>query len=82
MLELEDVIHQAISSYINCEHLDVSGDGRHFDAVVVSEEFANKSRLARHRIIYAALGDKMRDTVHALSMKLYTLAEWEQVKNG
>ena len=79
---LEDVIYEAINSHINCEYLDVSGDGRHFDAVVVSEEFMNKSRLARHRMIYEALGDKMKDEVHALSMKLYTLVEWEKVNNG
>ncbi len=78
---LEDVIYQAINSHIKCEFLDVTGDGRHFDAVVVSEEFRSKSRLERHRIIYAALGDKMREEVHALSMKLYTIKEWGEA-NG
>ena len=54
----------------------ISGDGRHFDAVVVSDEFVNKSRLERHRLIYDALGERMREEVHALSMKLYTVKEW------
>lgn len=76
-MELEDVIYSAISTNIKCSHLDVSGDGRHFDAVVVSDEFLNKSRIERHRLVYAALGDKMREEVHALSMKLYTNTEWE-----
>lgn len=76
-MELEDVIYSAISTNVKCSHLDVSGDGRHFDAVVVSDEFMNKSRIERHRLIYAALGDKMREEVHALSMKLYTNTEWE-----
>ena len=75
---LEDIIYQAINTHINCSYLDVTGDGRHFDAIVVSDEFSNKSRVERHRLIYAALGEKMKEEVHALSMKLYTNQEWEQ----
>jgi acid stress-induced BolA-like protein IbaG/YrbA len=78
---LEDIIYEAINSHMKCEFLDVTGDGRHFDAIVVSDEFVAKSRLERHRIIYAALGDKMREEVHALSMKLYTVIEWSKA-NG
>ena len=78
---LEDVIYQAIAANLSCHFLDVSGDGRHFDAVVVSDSFNQQSRLARHRLIYAALGDKMREEVHALSMKLYTIEEWTKL-NG
>ena len=75
---LEDIIYQAISTHIACNYLDVTGDGRHFDAIVVSDEFINKSRVERHRLIYAALGERMKEEVHALSMKLYTNQEWEQ----
>ena len=78
---LEDIIYQAISSKMACSYLDVSGDGRHFEAVVVSDEFAALSRIGRHRLIYAALGDKMREEVHALSMKLFTPQEWTEL-NG
>ncbi len=78
---LEDVIYQAIAEHIACEFLDVSGDGRHFDAIVVSDEFAKKSRIERHRMIYAALGERMKEEVHALSMKLYTASEWKEI-NG
>lgn len=78
---IEDMIYQAIATNINCSYLDVSGDGRHFDAVVVSEEFLNKTRLERHRLVYKALGEKMKEEVHALSMKLYTDKEWSEV-NG
>ena len=78
---LEDIIYQAIAKNIPCQYLDVTGDGRHFDAVVVSDNFNNQSRINRHRMIYAALGDKMKEEVHALSMKLYTVAEWNQI-NG
>lgn len=80
MDNLEDVIAMAITNHINCHHLDVSGDGQHFEAIVVSDEFENKNRLARHRLVYAALGDRMHQQVHALSMKLYTQQEWESLR--
>lgn len=78
---LEDVIYQAIAKEVECSHLDVSGDGRHFEAIVVSHAFVGQSRINRHRIIYAALGDRMREEIHALSMKLHTPEEWSQL-NG
>lgn len=78
---LEDVIYQAIAEHLSCEFLDVSGDGRHFEAIVVSDEFLAKNRIARHRMIYEALGERMKEEVHALSMKLYTIEEWKNL-NG
>jgi acid stress-induced BolA-like protein IbaG/YrbA len=81
-MELEDVIYQAIFASIKCDYLDVTGDGRHFDAVVVSDDFLNKTRITRHRLVFDALGDRMKEEVHALSMKLYTINEWENKKNG
>ncbi|MCC2624818.1 MAG: BolA family transcriptional regulator [Burkholderiales bacterium] len=78
---IEDIIYQAINEHIRCSYLDVSGDGRHFDAVVVSEDFMGKSRIERHRLVYEALGERMKEEVHALSMKLYTSSEWSKV-NG
>jgi acid stress-induced BolA-like protein IbaG/YrbA len=78
---LEDVIYQAIDQYLNCEHLDVTGDGQHFEATVVSDDFMNQSRVQRHRLVYESLGEKMKSEVHALSMKLYTITEWDEI-NG
>lgn len=78
---LEDIIYKAIAENIQCSYLDVSGDGRHFEAIVVSDEFSNQSRINRHRMIYAALGERMKEEVHALSMKLYTVEEWNKL-NG
>lgn len=78
---LEDVIYQAIAANLACNYLDVTGDGRHFEAVVVSDSFINQSRINRHRLIYAALGERMKEEVHALSMKLYTTEEWSKL-NG
>jgi len=50
----------------------VDGDGRHFEAVIVCGDFAGQSLIARQRMVYAALGDKMQDDIHALSMQTLT----------
>jgi acid stress-induced BolA-like protein IbaG/YrbA len=50
----------------------VSGDGHHFEAVVVYAGFQGKTKLQQHRIVYDALGDKMKQAIHALSMKTFT----------
>lgn len=55
--------------------VSVEGDGHHFEAVIVSDQFEGKTRIARHQMVYAALGDKMKAEVHALSMKTLTPEE-------
>ena len=69
-------IERFIASGITCEHLTVEGDGRHFFATIVSSEFEGASRIARHQRVYGALGERMREQVHALSMKTLTPEEW------
>lgn len=69
-----------IAQGMKTDHLNVIGDGRHFEAVVVSEEFAGKSRVQRHQLVYQALGDRMRTEIHALSMKTFTPQEWQSQK--
>ena len=54
------------------------GDGQHFQAVVVSNAFAGKSRVQRHQLVYKALGDRMREEIHALSMQTLTPEEWKR----
>jgi acid stress-induced BolA-like protein IbaG/YrbA len=68
-----------IAQGMQTEHLSVTGDGQHFEAVVVSDAFAGKSRIQRHQLVYQTLGDRMRGEIHALSMKTYTPEEWSQV---
>ncbi len=58
-----------------CTHLEVNGDGRHFFATIVSAEFDGLSRVRRHQRVYAALGERMKEQIHALSMKTLTPAE-------
>ena len=66
-----------IAAGLPCEHLEVTGDGRHWSAVIVSPAFEGKRAIQRHQAVYATLGARMHtDEVHALSMKTLTPAEW------
>jgi acid stress-induced BolA-like protein IbaG/YrbA len=65
-------IKASIEAGIDCTTVDVAGDGQHFEALVVSDAFRGLSRLARHRLVYAALGERMRAEIHALSMTTVT----------
>ncbi len=70
-------LQQLIVSGLTCEHIEVSGDGRHWTAVIVSPEFEGLRLIARHQRVYATLGERIKtDEVHALSMKTFTPAEW------
>jgi len=69
-------IETSIRAVLACTHLEVKGDGAHFEAVVVSPEFAGLNRVRQHQLVYAALGDRMRAEIHALSMKTYSPEEW------
>jgi acid stress-induced BolA-like protein IbaG/YrbA len=74
MVTPEDV-KQYIAQGLECEVLEVKGDGQHFEARIVSKHFEGKRLIARHQLVYAALGDRMKAQIHALSMK--TLAPSE-----
>jgi acid stress-induced BolA-like protein IbaG/YrbA len=54
----------------------VVGDGQHFEAVIVSPEFRGKTRVQQHQAVYRALGDRMREEIHALSMRTMTPEDW------
>ena len=69
-------VRDFIAAGLHCEHLEVEGDGRHFFATIVSPDFEGASRVARHQRVFQALGDRMREQIHALSMKTLTPAEW------
>ena len=77
------VTPQQVQSYIEkglqCSEVRVVGDGEHFEALVVSEAFRGKTRVQRHQLVYAALGERMREEIHALSMRTLTP---EEAANG
>ena len=69
-------IQRFIADGLACEHVEVEGDGRHFFATIVSAEFEGTNRVSRHQRVYKALGDRMREQIHALSMKTFTPSEY------
>ena len=70
--ELRNTILQGLA----CEHVEVLGDdGQHFDALVVSAQFAGKNKVQQHQLVYQALGDRMRAEIHALAMRTITPEE-------
>ena len=73
-----DSIRASIDGGLECRHVEVRGDGQHFEALIVSPRFEGLSRVRRHQLVYGALGDRMRDEIHALSMSTLTPAEWSE----
>ena len=71
-----DSVKQGIAAGLECEHLEVAGDGEHFQALIVSRQFEGRNRVQRHQLVYRALGDRMREEIHALSMRTMTPEEW------
>lgn len=76
MLPTPEQVRDYIAAGLTCEHIDVTGDGSHFDAVIVSSAFDGKRPVARHQLVYAALGDRMKAEIHALSMRTLTPGEY------
>ena len=70
-------LQSIIATGLLCEHLDVSGDGAHWYATIVSSTFEGQRLIQRHKQVYATLGSRIQtNEVHALSMKTFTPAEW------
>ena len=79
MVTPESIKH-GIEAGLACQRVEVAGDGQHFQALVVSRAFEGKSRVQRHQLVYQALGERMREEIHALSMQ--TLTPEEAKSNG
>lgn len=75
-------IKQMIEQGLTGARVSVSGDGQHFEAVVVSEAFVNKTMVQQHQLVYKTLGDKMRGEIHALSLRTYTPEQWTEQRGG
>ena len=69
-------IERAIAAGLDCTHVEVRGDGHHWEAVVVSAGFEGLPRVRAHQLVYATLGERMREEIHALSMTTLTPAQW------
>lgn len=78
-----DDIASLISGALPEAHVDVrSDDGTHFAALVVSAEFEGLSAIKRHQLVYKALGERMGNEIHALSIRALTPAEAERAAAG
>ena len=70
-----DSIKHTIEEKLPCEFVQVEGDGHHFEALIVSSAFQGKTPVQRHQLVYAALGDRLREEIHAFSMRTLTPEE-------
>lgn len=75
-------IKKMIESGLTTSFVKVDGDGSHFEAIIVSEDFEGKLPVERHKLVYSALGDAMDERIHALSMKTYTSEQWDNINNN
>lgn len=81
MLSSEQV-KSYIAQGLPCDVVEVRGeDGQHFEAIVVSAEFVGKNMVQQHQLVYKALGDRMRQEIHALSLRTFTPEAWAAI-NG
>ena len=72
-----EAVEALIRAGVPCEHLQVAGDGHHFEALIVSAEFAGKNRVARQQRVLQVLGSRIEtNELHALSMRTLTPEEW------
>jgi len=72
-------VRSTIMNGLPCDHVEVLGDdGQHFEAVIVSPQFAGKNIVQQHQLVYLTLGERMRQEIHALSMRTFTPEGWTQ----
>lgn len=75
-LQLESYITDSLA----CDYIKVLGDdGTHFEAIIVSPEFVGKTMIQQHQLVYAALGERMKAEIHALSMRTYSPESWAEI---
>lgn len=75
----EKVVQQKIAAGIPGATVKVTGDGSHFDALVIAADFEGLSPVARQKRVYATVADDITSgALHALSIKTYTPAQWEK----
>lgn len=75
-MDPQDVKQILLAQMPGCE-IEVSGDGRHFDIVVVGDVFEGLSPVKKQQLVYSALNPQIADgSIHAVNMKTYTRAQW------
>lgn len=64
-------------SVLHAGHAGAAAGGGHFQVILVSELFREKSVIERHRLVYQALGELMKQEIHALTLSTLTPEEWK-----
>lgn len=89
-MSLHAEIEQRLHNHIDIDHLEIMDDtgkhihhrnfdgGAHLSAVIVSSSFVGLDLLERHKRVYGALEGMIKNEIHALSMKTFTLKEWQK----
>ena len=70
-----DFVEVDDQSHLHAGHSGAAAGGSHFEVVVISKAFEGLATLARHRLVYEAMGDAMKQAIHALSIKAYAPGE-------
>lgn len=77
-----DEVKQLLQSQLPDCQIEVSGDGNHFDITVIGEVFEGLNAVKKQQLVYAGLNQQIADgSVHAVNMKTYTVAEWQQLNS-
>ena len=66
--EIEKFIKEAMQD-ASIEIQDLAGDGNHYSATVISSQFAGKSKIEQHKMVYNSLKGRMGNELHALAIK-------------
>ena len=79
-----EAIKQLIEDGIPGAQVTVTGDGSHFEAIVVSQSFQGKNMVQQHQLVYGTLGGRMESgEIHALALKTFIPEEWDnQSRSG
>lgn len=73
-------VQTIIQERLSNAEVKVVGDGQHFEAIIVSSDFAGKTRVKQHQMVYGVLQDELAtETIHALSLKTFTPEAWQAV---
>jgi len=91
-MSMQVQITNKLQDSINLKHLDVineshghnvpAGSESHFKVIIVSDDFSEKSLIARHRMVNQVLVDELQNHIHALALHTYTIAEWDKNNGG
>ena len=90
-MDIDNKIEKILAKGLSLKHFEVKDftgrhlnhqqhdGGFHLEAIIVSDDFEDKSLIERHKIVYGLLGDLLKHEIHALSMKTLTPTEWKNI---